>query len=263
MRKLNWTKSAESGSWRELWTSLYQTFDWTEKVISYARDNPFALQAKVMENLHFRCATPLVYRQVKNDPRVSLGECNRIQGVDILNVQGAAARLRTGRNVTLYRSCRLSVSGEGSISIGDFSILGSVQAFSRNSISIGDYVLFSFGVFIQDYDPHPLDPLERRRDILHLHGISKHTEHNGRTLRAVPNQPKSVPICIEDDVWIGANTTILKGVTIGYGSIIGAGSVVSKDIPPMSIAAGVPARVIKTLSKTEYERHQQELRSAS
>lgn len=53
------------------------------------------------------------------------------------------------------------------------------------------------------------------------------------------------PIFIEDDVWIGANCSITSGVTIGHGCIIGAGSVVTKDIPPYSIAAGVPARVIK------------------
>lgn len=53
------------------------------------------------------------------------------------------------------------------------------------------------------------------------------------------------PITIEDDVWCGANVTILKGVTIGRGSIIAAGAVVTKDIPPYSIAGGIPAKVLK------------------
>lgn len=52
-------------------------------------------------------------------------------------------------------------------------------------------------------------------------------------------------VTIEDDVWIGANSTILKGVTIGRGSIVSAGSVVTKSIPPYSICAGTPARVLK------------------
>jgi acetyltransferase-like isoleucine patch superfamily enzyme len=52
-------------------------------------------------------------------------------------------------------------------------------------------------------------------------------------------------INIEDDVWIGANVTILGGVNIGRGSIIGAGAVVTKNVPSMAIAAGVPARLIK------------------
>ncbi len=54
------------------------------------------------------------------------------------------------------------------------------------------------------------------------------------------------PITIEDDVWIGGNVNIMAGVTIGRGSIIGAGSVVTKNIPPMSIAVGTPAKVIKS-----------------
>lgn len=55
------------------------------------------------------------------------------------------------------------------------------------------------------------------------------------------------PIVIEDKVWIGINTTILPGVKIGYGAIIGAGSVVTRDVPAMSIVAGNPARIIKQI----------------
>ena len=56
----------------------------------------------------------------------------------------------------------------------------------------------------------------------------------------------SKPITIEDDVWIGGGAIILPGVTIGKGSVIGTGSVVTKSIPPYSVAAGNPCRVIKT-----------------
>lgn len=57
------------------------------------------------------------------------------------------------------------------------------------------------------------------------------------------------PVVIGDNVWIGINSTILPGVRIGYGTIIGANSVVTKDVPPMTVVAGNPARVIKTLKK--------------
>ncbi|QGY41956.1 maltose O-acetyltransferase [Pseudodesulfovibrio cashew] len=53
------------------------------------------------------------------------------------------------------------------------------------------------------------------------------------------------PITIEDDVWIGANVVITSGVNIGHGSIIGAGAVVVRDIPPFSVAVGVPCRVVR------------------
>lgn len=55
------------------------------------------------------------------------------------------------------------------------------------------------------------------------------------------------PIVIEDKVWIGINSTILPGVRIGYGSIVGAQSVVTKDVPPMTVVAGNPARIIKKI----------------
>ena len=61
-------------------------------------------------------------------------------------------------------------------------------------------------------------------------------------------------ITIEDDVWIGAGVTILAGVTIGRGSVIGAHSLVTKDIPPMSVAVGTPCKVLRAI--TDADRHQ-------
>ena len=57
------------------------------------------------------------------------------------------------------------------------------------------------------------------------------------------------PVVIEDKVWIGINATILPGVRVGYGAIIGANSVVTKDVPPMTVVAGNPVRTIKELKK--------------
>jgi acetyltransferase-like isoleucine patch superfamily enzyme len=79
---------------------------------------------------------------------------------------------------------------------------------------------------IVDTDFHPLDPTERR-------------------LR--PAEAKTAPIFIEDDVFIGMNCLILKGVRLGQGSVVGAGSVVTKDVPPGSIVAGNPAQVIRRI----------------
>jgi acetyltransferase-like isoleucine patch superfamily enzyme len=76
---------------------------------------------------------------------------------------------------------------------------------------------------VVDTDFHPLDPLERK----------------GR-----PQNAKTAPVLIEDDVFIGMNCLILKGVTLGKGCVIGAGSVVTRTVPSMSIAAGNPARVV-------------------
>lgn len=95
------------------------------------------------------------------------------------------------------------------------------------SITIGDNVLIGSGCLITDSDSHPID----------------------YTIRRQSDKAISSPIRIEENVFIGARTIILKGVTIGRGSVIGAGSVVTKDIPPSVIAAGNPARVIKSIEK--------------
>jgi len=103
---------------------------------------------------------------------------------------------------------------------------GTICAAER--IQIGDNVIIGANSTIIDTDFHPLDADTRRRQ---------------------PQDARTAPIVIEDDVFIGMNCTILKGVVIGRGSVIGAGSVVTHDIPARSIAAGNPARVIRVLAQ--------------
>lgn len=96
---------------------------------------------------------------------------------------------------------------------------------SGSDITIGDNVLIGSGVLITDTDAHPLDPFERI--------------NNSRT--AI----QSSPIKIGDNVFIGARAIILKGVVIGENSVIAAGAIVSKDVPPRCIVAGNPAKIVK------------------
>jgi galactoside O-acetyltransferase len=74
------------------------------------------------------------------------------------------------------------------------------------------------------------------------------TGHPVHPARRVDFARFSEPIVIEDKVWIGSNVVVLPGVRIGYGSVIGAGSVVSRDIPPMVVAVGVPCRVLRPVT---------------
>ncbi len=91
----------------------------------------------------------------------------------------------------------------------------------RERVTIGDNVSIAYNVLIQDSDYHTM----------------YNEEGNPK--------PETLPITIEDNVWIGANAIILKGVTIGEGSVIAAGSVVTKSAPAQSLVGGNPARVIK------------------
>ena len=138
-------------------------------------------------------------------------------------------------------------SSEGKITIGNHSFIGSSTFISRSSITIGNNVTIAWGSTIYDHDSHSLDYMERRKDIddelADLRSKQNMIAH--KNWDVVKNKP--IKIC--DDAWIGMNCIILKGVTIGEGAIVGAGSVVTKDVPAWTVVAGNPAKVVKTLLK--------------
>lgn len=125
-------------------------------------------------------------------------------------------------------------SQTASISIGTQCYVGDLtRIWAQSSISIGDYVLIAHLVDINDSDSHPIDHLQRREDEkIIFDGLP-------RDLSRI----RSAPIVIEDDAWIGAKATVLKGVRIGRGAIVAAGSVVTKNVPPWTVVAGNPASV--------------------
>ncbi|HTN20028.1 MAG TPA: DapH/DapD/GlmU-related protein [Pelobium sp.] len=124
----------------------------------------------------------------------------------------------------------VTVSEESKLIIGDYVGISGAYICAVNEIIIGNYVNIGVGVRIYDTDFHPIDYLERR-------------ENPGFDLNKIPHSS----IHIGNDVWIGANAIILKGVTIGERSIIAAGSVVTKDVPANSIYGGNPAKLIKRI----------------
>jgi acetyltransferase-like isoleucine patch superfamily enzyme len=96
------------------------------------------------------------------------------------------------------------------------------------SVSIGQRVLLGADVLIADTDFHVVDRLPRRFD-------------------AIPMARPDDAVVIEDDVFVGARAIVLKGVRIGHGSVIGAGSLVTEDVPPNVVAAGSPCKPIRSL----------------
>lgn len=123
--------------------------------------------------------------------------------------------------------CILSTRRAGAVlRVGDdFGMTGGAIV-CEEAITIGNCVTVGANSVIADTDFHPLDPDERF---------------------AAPLNGATAPIIIEDDVFIGMRVLILKGVRLGQGCVIGAGSVVTRDIPPYAIAAGNPARVLRSL----------------
>ena len=124
----------------------------------------------------------------------------------------------------------------GKVEIGYNTFIGKYSTlWSASLIKIGDHVQIGRNCSFFDNNVHSLNHIERR--IEYLHNKSKHITilHN-----TAPH-----PLIIEDDVWIGAYVQVTKGITIGQGAIIGAGSTVTKSIPPFTMFAGNPARFIK------------------
>lgn len=128
---------------------------------------------------------------------------------------------RTKGLVRIARDCKVYVAGEPSIANGTY-INPSSMIYCGNSVSIGSGCAISWNCEIIDDDMH-------------------HIVYEGNKVRE-----SSKPIVIGNQVWIGSGARILKGVIIGDNAIIAAGSIVTRDIPANCMAAGIPARVVRT-----------------
>lgn len=128
----------------------------------------------------------------------------------------------------------------GKIVIGNYCFIGpNSYLWSAKMISIGNRVLISHNCNIFDSDTHPLDPADR------------HIQCKGIITGSYPVDInlQEEEVTIEDDVWIGANSTILKGVTIGKAAVVGAGSVVTKNVDAFTIVAGNPAKAVGRINR--------------
>ena len=159
---------------------------------------------------------------------------------NILNAQKNKNKIIIGQNSHIRGE--LFVYGHGgTIEIGNNCYIGeNSKIWSSGNIKIGNSVLIAHNVNIHDSNSHPTDIIERQNHFIEI--ISK-------------GHPKNLfldeqPIFVGSNVWIGFNATILKGVTIGEGAIIGSCSVVTKDVSPYTVVAGNPAKVIKILNQT-------------
>jgi acetyltransferase-like isoleucine patch superfamily enzyme len=126
----------------------------------------------------------------------------------------------------------ISTYDNGSISIGDDCGISASVISARSSIIIGDRVLLGVNCTLIDNDRHDLSYANRKNK---------------------KEKIEAFPITIENDVWLGMNVVVMKGVTIGSGSVIGANSIVTKDIPSNVLAAGNPAKVIRSLNISKEE----------
>ncbi len=143
--------------------------------------------------------------------RISFGERVRISGHSTITgraVAGSAPRLTVGDNV--------DIGWQTTIAVG-------------RRVDIGNNVRIAGRAFLAGYPGHPLDP-------------------EARAAGAPDTEDQVGDIVLEDDVWLATGVTVSAGVRIGRGTVVAAGSVVTRDLPPMVLAAGVPARVVRGLA---------------
>lgn len=176
---------------------------------------------------------------------------NIIVGKDTVLMKRIDFRVYPENKIVIGNLCMLSnsfifESNQGQIEIGDRTFIHvDTKIISREKISIGNDVMISWGCTLYDHNSHSLDYRERIKDFKR----TLFDYHQGRDLLKSKDWSvvKSNEIIIGDNVWIGFGCTILKGVKIGTGAVIGAQSVVREDVDEWTVVAGNPAKVVKKL----------------
>jgi acetyltransferase-like isoleucine patch superfamily enzyme len=171
---------------------------------------------------------------VKSRINISIGSNSRVRWIRLFGCK--PGKLRIGSNSIV--NCRIDYDGHcGEIKVGNRCFIGSSHLVCRDKIIIGDDVIISWGVTIVDHNSHSLEWLHRQHDVTDW--INDRKDWGKVIVKSVQ---------VKDKVWIGFGATILKGVILGEGAVIGACSVVTRDVPPYTVVAGNPARIIKPTS---------------
>ena len=179
-----------------------------------------------------------------------IGEMFELGGLNsyISNESGNKLHIRIGDYCRIHGNMICKASGK--VEMGNYCVLqdgASIQCLEH--IKIGHYVGIANNTTIVDNNHHRIEPEERIKHRLRCApgGDGYPGLGNGWEIS------DSAPVIIEDVVWIGAQCSILKGVTVGEGSVVAKNSVVTKDVPPYTIVAGNPAKVVKKLTKPDYK----------
>jgi acetyltransferase-like isoleucine patch superfamily enzyme len=137
--------------------------------------------------------------------------------------------IRIGNDTGIYHGTFFEVGQDARVEIGNFSTLVGAFIRAEREITVGDYVFIAHEVTITDCEGY---------------GSS---QYQTATYRLPPGNCDPRPVHIGNDVWIGLRAVILAGVTIGEGAVIGAGTIVYQDVPPMTIFSGNPGRILRRI----------------
>ncbi len=176
-------------------------------------------------------------------PQINVGTKSNVQHLNLLT------RAANQNEVKIQVGSDCMIQGDfifetehGLITIGDRTFIGGSKFICIEAIEIGNDVMFSWGCTVVDNNAHSLVWEERKNDVLDWKkGVDENVIGKYKDWSNVQRKK----VVIKDKAWIGFNSIILKGVTIGEGAVVGAGSVVTKDVPDYAIVAGNPAVIVK------------------
>lgn len=177
----------------------------------------------------------LAWRQFSRHAQIASG-CRLGPHAWCVNSLGNPDRISLGERVVCRGLLRIERFGEGRIVLQPDVYVGDDCLLSASAgIEIGSHAMLAHGVQIFDNDSHPRDPAARAEDYASVSAGGARWEI------------ASAPVRIGAHAWLGFNSIILKGVTVGENSIVAAGSVVTKNVPPNSVVAGNPAVIVKSI----------------
>lgn len=180
---------------------------------------------------------------------ITLPHSSNISGLNISvrNPLEGKKYIEIGENSQISGSFIFEIE-QGKITIGSRTFIGGGMFICIDEIQIGNDVMFSWGCTVADNNSHSHIWSERKNDVLDW---KKGLDENKIGVYKDWSNVKKGKVTIKDKAWIGFNCIILKGVTVGEGAIIGAGSVVTKDVPDWTIVAGNPAKIIREIPEDE------------
>lgn len=154
----------------------------------------------------------------------------------------SGATVALAPSAALYDGAVLVLGPHGEVRLGEYALMASGTVFSEVRVELGSHAMVAWEAVIMDSYLLPLDPEGRRAAL---------TAAATDPCRSLPASGAARPISIGKNVWIGFGACILPGVRIGEGAVVGARAVVVDDVPPFTLVAGNPARVVRILEPSE------------
>lgn len=155
-----------------------------------------------------------------------------------------------GNACGIYDRASFIVGPEGSISVGDFTILNGTSIICNEKVTIGRHCMLAWGSVITDsWEGVASSSILERREALRALASDQN--------RLLPPMTAPQPVVLEDNVWVGFDSVILPGVTLGRGCIIGSKTVISQDVEPYAVVVGSPSRIVRYLDPNDTEEARQ------